>query len=62
MVLLFLSVIFYKFVHIYQEGISGEADEVKVYKNEILTLSIFIISLIVLILPQTFNYIEGIVK
>jgi len=62
MVLLFLSVIFYKFVNIYQEGISGETDEVKVYKNEILTLFIFIISLIILILPQTFNYIEGIVK
>jgi hydrogenase-4 component F len=57
-----LSVVFYKFVHVYQEGMSGEAKEVKVYKNEIIGLLLFVISLIVLILPQTFEYIEGIVK
>jgi hydrogenase-4 component F len=61
-VLLLLSVVFYKFVHVYQEGISGEAKEVKVYKNEIIGLLLFVISLIVLILPQTFEYLEGIVK
>ena len=61
-VLFLLSVVFYKFVHVYQEGMSGEAKEVKVYKNEIIGLLLFVISLIVLILPQTFEYIEGIVK
>jgi len=62
MVLLFLSIVFYKFVNVYQDGMSGEVKKVKVYKNEILALFIFIVSLIVLILPQTFHYIEGIIK
>ena len=62
-ILLLLSIIFYKFITIYQEAIyEGEEKEKKVYKSEVLMLLVFVISLIVLLLPPVFDYIEGIIK
>ncbi len=62
-ILLLISLIFYKFVTVYQEGLYEEKDAKKiVYKSEIIILAIFIISLIALLLPQTFSYIEGIMS
>lgn len=60
-ILLFLSVIFYKFVTIYQEALYDEGGDKKVYKSEILTLLLFLGSLALLFLPMSFNYIKGIV-
>ncbi|WP_456479511.1 proton-conducting transporter transmembrane domain-containing protein [Nautilia sp.] len=58
-----LSIIFYKFVHIYQDMLyAGEEREKKVYKSEIIAIFILLISAALLLLPQNFEYIEGIVK
>ncbi len=60
-ILIFLSVIFYKFVNIYQEALyeDGKEGEKKVYKSEILMLLLFTFSLITLLF--SFDYIKGIV-
>ncbi|GAB6044859.1 hypothetical protein JCM11957_04570 [Caminibacter profundus] len=60
-ILAFLSVIFYKFLSIYQEALYYEGKEKTIYKSEIIVLLIFAISLIVLLFPKTFHYIKGIV-
>ncbi|WP_024791938.1 proton-conducting transporter transmembrane domain-containing protein [Lebetimonas sp. JS138] len=62
LILVFLSVIFYKFVNIFQEGVYSYGKKGDVKKSEYLMLIWFIIALSVLILPNTFNYLEGIVK
>ena len=61
MILVFLSVIFYKFVNVYQEALyeEGKEGEKKVYKSEILMLLLFTFSLIALLF--SFDYIKGIV-
>ncbi len=60
LVLLFLSIIFYKFVQVYQEALyEGVETEKKVFKSEILMLLLFVLSLIVLLF--SFKYIKGIV-
>ena len=60
MILMFLSIIFYKFVNVYQEALyQGEKKEKKVYKSEILMLLLFTISLALLLF--SFDYIKGIV-
>ncbi len=62
-ILLLLSIIFYKFITIYQEALyEGEKKNKKVYKSEILMLLVFVISLLALLLPPVFNYIGGIIK
>ncbi len=62
-IMLLLSIIFYKFITIYQEALyDGEDEPKKVYKSEIAMLLLFTISLLALILPQVFDYIEGIIK
>jgi hydrogenase-4 component F len=62
LVLVFLSVIFYKFVNIFQEAIYYRDKKGNVKKSEYLMLIWFIVNLFILILPSTFNYLEGIVK
>jgi hydrogenase-4 component F len=62
LMLIFLSVIFYKFVNIYQEGLYEEGKKGKIAKSEYLMLFWFITGLIILLTPATFHYIEGIVK
>jgi hydrogenase-4 component F len=62
-VLLLLSVIFYKFIHIYQEAsYSEDKKEKTIYTSEKIVLVMFLVCLGVLLLPQTFDYIEGIMK
>jgi len=61
--MILLSIIFYKFITIYQEALyDGNDEPKKVYKSEIAMLLLFTISLLALILPQVFDYIEGIIK
>ncbi len=62
-ILLLLSVIFYKFINIYQEALYKE-DRVrkKVYKSEVLMLLLFTISLALLLVPQVLHYIGDIIK
>jgi len=62
-ILLLLSLIFYKFVSVYQDALYSQEKQTKVvYKSEILMLVIFIIGLGLLLLPQSFEFIEGIMK
>jgi len=59
--LILLSVIFYKFISIYQSmKYDGEESEKEVYATEVFALILFAISLVVLILPTTINYLKGI--
>ena len=59
--LILLSIIFYKFVEVYQSmKYEGEAHEKKVYATELFSLVIFAISLIVLLTPPVMNYLKGI--
>ena len=58
-----LSIIFYRFVHIYQDMLyAGDKKEKKVYISEIIAVFILFISTALLLLPQSFDFIEGIVK
>ncbi len=60
--LILLSVIFYRFVAIYQSmKYEGKEEAKTVYKSEIFALLIFAFSLVILLLPQTFAYLKGIV-
>ena len=61
--LMLLSIIFYRFVHIYQDMLyAGNDKEKKVYKSEIIAVFILFISTALLLLPQSFDFIEGIMK
>jgi len=60
-VLLLLSIIFYRFVSIYQSmKYEGEVSEKKVYVADLLALAVLGISLITLLLPFTTDYLKGI--
>ncbi len=60
--LILLSIIFYRFVAIYQSmKYEGTEVEKKVYFSEILALGIFAVSLVVLLIPNVLEYIKGIV-
>ncbi len=62
-ILLLLSIIFYKFITIYQEALYEEKNQNRVvYKSEIMMLILFVFSLITLLLPQVFHYIQGIIQ
>jgi hydrogenase-4 component F len=59
--LILLSIIFYKFVEIYQSmKYEGEEHEKKVYPSELFALMIFAVSLIALLTPQAMNFLKGI--
>jgi hydrogenase-4 component F len=61
--LILLSIVFYRFVHIYQDMLYGENErKTNVYGSENFALLILLLSTACLLLPQSFNYIEGIVK
>ena len=60
--LILLSIIFYKFVAIYQSMKYEGEEKVKiVYSSEVLALSIFAIGLILLLLPSSLAFLRGIV-
>ena len=59
--LILLSIIFYRFVAIYQSmKYEGEEKEKKVYSSELFALIIFALSLVGLLLPQTLTYLRSI--
>ncbi len=59
--LILLSIIFYRFVAIYQSmKYEGKEEEKVVYKSELFALVIFALALVSLLLPQTFTYLRGI--
>jgi len=61
LLLMLLSIIFYKFVEVYQSmKYEGEAEEKKVYASELFSLVIFAITLIALITPPVMHYLKGI--
>ena len=61
LLLILLSIIFYKFVEIYQSmKYEGQTHTKKVYKSELFSLLIFAISLIALLSPFVINYLKGI--
>ena len=60
-IMILISVIFYRFVEVYQSmKYEGEAAEKRVYLSEIIALLIFVISLIVLMLPDSIAYLKSI--
>ena len=59
--LMLLSIIFYKFVEVYQSmKYEGKEQSKKVYASELFSLVIFALSLIALITPPVINYLKGI--
>ncbi len=57
-----LSIIFYRFVAIYQSmKYEGETQEKKVYTSELLALILFVISLMALLLPSSLTFLQSIV-
>ena len=59
--LLLLSIIFYKFVEIYQSmKYQGEDSKKVVYTTEVLTFVIFAVALLFLLSPWAFDYLRGI--
>ena len=59
--LILLSIIFYKFVEVYQSmKYEGKEHSKKVYASELFSLVIFALSLIALITPPVMNYLKGI--
>lgn len=62
LLLILLSVIFYRFIAIYQSmKYEGEVTLKKVYFSELFALFIFAVSLIVLITPSSITFLKGIV-
>jgi len=56
-----LSIIFYRFVAIYQSmKYEGKEEEKIVYSSELFALVIFAISLIALLLPASLTYLKSI--
>ena len=61
LLLIVLSIIFYKFVEVYQSmKYEGEAQPKKVYASELFALVIFALALIALITPPVMNYLKGV--
>jgi len=61
--LMLLSIIFYRFVHIYQDMLyTGDNSAKTVYKSETAAVLILFTATAVLLLPQSFEFIEGIMK
>ncbi len=59
--LFLLSIIFYKFIQVYQSmKYEGEEVEKVVYVNEILSICIFALATLSLLSPLAFNYLKGI--
>ncbi|ADV47090.1 NADH/Ubiquinone/plastoquinone (complex I) [Nitratifractor salsuginis DSM 16511] len=61
LLLVLLSVIFYRFVQIYQSmKYEGEESPKKVYTSEVLALAIFAVGLAALLLPSSMSFLQGI--
>jgi hydrogenase-4 component F len=61
LLLVLLSIIFYKFVEVYQSmKYEGKEYEKKVYTSELVALMIFALALVALMLPSTLTYLRGI--
>ena len=61
LLLILLSIIFYKFVEVYQSmKYEGEEQPKEVYSSELFALVIFGIALIILITPPAMNYLKGV--
>ena len=61
LLLLLLSIIFYKFVEVYQSmKYEGKEYDKKVYTSELIALMIFALGLVGLMLPSTLTYLKGI--
>jgi hydrogenase-4 component F len=59
--LVLLSVIFYKFIEIYQDmKYKGQENKKVIYSSELISLAIFAICLVVLLTPSVMNYLKGI--
>ena len=59
--MILLSVIFYRFVTIYQSmKYEGEAEEKRVYTSELISLLLFALCLSILLLPSSFAYLRNI--
>ncbi len=62
LLLILLSIIFYKFVEVYQSmKYEGQEQSKQVYKSELFTLIIFAVALIALITPPVMNYLKGVI-
>jgi hydrogenase-4 component F len=60
LLLILLSVIFYRFVLVYQSmKYEGEASPKQVYTSELLALGIFAAGLLILLLPTSMHYLRG---
>jgi hydrogenase-4 component F len=61
LLLVLLSVIFYRFVQIYQSmKYEGEESPKRVYGAEVLALAIFAVGLAALLLPSSMSFLRGI--
>ena len=61
LLLVLLSVIFYKFVEVYQSmKYEGKEEKKEVYTSEIIALSIFALALMALLTPSVMHYLKGI--
>ncbi len=61
LLLVLLSVIFYKFVEVYQSmKYEGKEEKKEVYTSEIVALSIFALALMALLTPSVMHYLKGI--
>ena len=61
LLLVLLSVIFYRFVVVYQSmKYEGKVQDKKVYTSEIVALSLFAVALLLLLMPQAFAYLHQI--
>ncbi len=61
LLLILLSIIFYKFIEVYQSmKYEGKEEKKEVYPSEILALFIFAIALVALLTPPVINYLKNI--
>ena len=61
LILIALSIIFYRFVEVYQSmKYEGKEEPKKLYFTEVLTLVVFALALLSLLLPGSFEFIRGI--
>ena len=61
LLLVLLSIIFYKFIDVYQSmKYEGKEYQKKVYASELIALMIFALGLVGLMLPSTLTYLKGI--
>ncbi|SFV69589.1 Ni-Fe hydrogenase, membrane subunit HyfF [hydrothermal vent metagenome] len=61
LLLVLLSIIFYKFIEVYQSmKYEGKEHKKEVYSGELVALMIFAIALLILMLPSSLSYLRSI--